>query len=152
MFKRLVVIALLSLLCGCSKKEQVESDTGPPPISIQAEVGLLDEFTIDAIGSVCGFNNIEGGIKIYPYYNNPSHIKLKKILISENDFWNTLINSQSEEFILTKADKFTLITTPDGVTYSYYPIDTEWAIIGSTQGLNSGYLMLVMDGLWKQST
>lgn len=153
MFKRITPIVLsMLLLCGCSEEVEEPVAYEPPPISTQAEFGYLDTFTIEAIGSVCGFNNVTDGIEIYPHYNNPSHILLKKILISDNDFWETILSSQSEDFILTKRDKYTLITTPTGVTYGYYPIDKEWAILASTKGLNSGYLTLVMDNLWKQNT
>ena len=139
-------------LSGCKQKEIEEVAVEPPPISTQAEYGMLDTFTVEAIGSVCGFNNVDGGLKIYPHYNNSAHILMKKILISDNDFWDTILKSQSEDFILTQRDKYTLITTPTGVTYGYFPIDEEWAILGSTEGLNSGYLTLVMDCLWKQNT
>lgn len=153
MLKRVILLISLSalLLSGCAAEEPVE-DVVEVTISQQASEGHIDNITVTALSPVGGFNNTDDGLEIYPHYNNSAHIYLKKILISENGFWETIIASQSEDYILTVKDKYTLITTPTGVSYGYYPLDDEWALLAETRGLNSGYLRLVMDRLWSQDT
>ena len=151
MFKKLMFVLCLVCLTGCASKEEAVV-TEPPPISEQASYAYFDELEVPAIGPVCGFVSKSDSLEIYPYYNYNAHITLKKMLISENGFWDTLISTQSEDFVLTAEESYTVITTPNGVTFGLLPIDDEWAYLVETDGLNSGYVRVLLNKLCLPST
>lgn len=148
MLKKIITLTCMCLLlAGCSEKEEVITVT--PPVSERMDSVIYENFTFDAIGPVCGFILTDTSLQIHPYYDSTKHILVEKILISENGFWNTLITSQTENYVLTDSENYSLITTPSGVTFGYMRVDDEWALLFKTSDLNSGYLRLVMNKLWQ---
>ena len=151
MFKKLICVFCLVCLTGCAKNKDIEV-VETPPLSERAESVYFETLEVEAIGPMCGFINTGDCLEIYPYYDFNSHITLKKILISENGFWDTLITTQSEDFVVTETESYTLITTPMGVTFGYLPVDDEWAYLAETEGLHSGYIRVLFNKLCLQNT
>lgn len=149
--KVLPLLCLCLLLVGCSDKEEEVVEV-TSSISTQADDYTFDSLVIPAIGPVCGFVEEGTTLRIYPYYDCAKHIMIEKIIVSSNDWWNTLISTQSEDYVVTTTETYSYITTPAGYTFGYIPIDSEWAYLVSTRNLNSGYLRLVMEKMCQQSS
>ena len=149
--KLITTLICLLMLSGCNSEEEIVEPI-ITTVSTLASEQTYESLTIKAIGPKCGFNLSEDGLAIHPFFNNSKHILMKRILKSDRDFWNTLLQSQSEDFIVTETENYKIVTTPNGITYGYLPKDDTWAILVTSVELNSGYVRAVMNQLCQQDS
>lgn len=101
---------------------------------------------------MCGFMEVDDTLEIHPYYNSSEHITMKKILLSDLPYWETIKESQSETAVVKEYDKYELMTQADGSTYGYYKESDDTAIICYSFDLPSSYVKVVMDRICQQDT
>lgn len=139
-----VLTLLAALLVGCSAKEPEPELPQTPPLSTQADVWTWGDITVGGVGSLTGFLETSEGLEIHPFYDNPKHILVKRIIISEQGFWDTLCKS-SDDLDVTTLDNFSIITMPSGTSYGYWEISNDKAIIFESSSLPSSYVKEVMN-------
>lgn len=139
------VIMLAVSACSPKETEEVESEivVDVPPLTTQADSWTAQGLTVYGIGPVCGFQELNNVLEIHPFFNESKHISMKKMIISETGFWNTLCKATSTA-VYTKEDNFELLTLDTGVTYGYYQVDNETAYIFESDTLPSSYVKEVM--------
>lgn len=136
----------LGLLCGCSKEEVVEEVPMPDLTEISDSYTYYD-IGVKAIGEHCGFAEVDDGFEIHPFNNSPKHISVKRILLSENNFWDTILLSEKEDSVVLRGKKFSYFTTVDGTTYGYYEV-ADYGYIFTSYDLPSSYVKAVLDRVW----
>ena len=145
-----ITLIIMLGLCGCSKKEVV-----PPPApelrSVQTST-VWESVSINAITPVSAFEVEDACLKIFPYNNHEAYIKVEKILISGNGFWNTVTEDYKDTNNIRYVGNISYITIPNGKTMGYVPIDNEYAYLVSTDTLPSSYVEKVLVMLCNTST
>jgi len=145
-----LVILCLVLLCGCTTSKENINDTEVTtteeslPIS---ESIVWENITISNITPVTSFEIRGDGLFIFPYNNNNTHITLRKIFISNNGFWDTVVSTVSVDNVIVSDFGYELVTLPNGNTLGYVPIDDESAYLVKTETLPSSYVELVLEQL-----
>lgn len=145
------VICLALFLTGCSN-ESVEEPVVETELRQVTTNAVWDNRNFDSITPVCAFESTDECLKIFPYNNSEEYIKVEKILISSNGFWNTVTNEFKDTNNVRVLDNYSYITTSSKVTIGYYALDDEYAYIVSTETLPSSYVEKVLEMLWITST
>lgn len=147
--KRLLALLLIVLLLvGCGEEEEI---TEEPEVTISEtfDMLVLDCTTIYPFWDKCGYVEVSDRcLQIYPYYNADYYITVTEILLSDNDWWNTIIESYGDAIEVVSFEDYTMFTTPEGVTYAYKEYaDYNMALVAESGNVLSGYIKLVMDNL-----
>ncbi|MCM1234394.1 MAG: hypothetical protein NC489_30200 [Ruminococcus flavefaciens] len=142
-----ILLCLALLLTGCSSAEGEIVEPSVPDISEQMDTAAIFGIEFEAIGPVCGFIIEDDAVEIHPYYNSSEHIQLKKILLSDRLFWNTIKSSVQDSAVVVSGDNYDMITVDSGITYAYKQLDDNWALIAKSDTLPSSYVKAVMDRL-----
>lgn len=147
MQKQAIICTLLftALLTGCGEQDTEPVIETPPLHEITTSV-VWDNLTLSQITPVTSIVVSGDSLDIFPYNDNDMHITVKRILISDNDFWQTVFNTQDTENTMT-CDEYSLITTSSGATYGYLEIDEESAYIAFTDSLPSSYVWSALEML-----
>lgn len=138
MYKRWLILSMFMLLSltGCGKEEVIVEAPYVPMRAVQSTT-MWDGHQISAITPVTAFESKEDTLLIFPYNDSSSHIKIEKIIISQNDIFSQMIKSCSEDNIIKNA-KYTLCTLEDGTTCSLIHITEDKGYLISTK-LPSSY-------------
>ena len=70
-----------------------------------------------------------------------------RILLSENNFWDTILLSEKEDSVVLRGKTFSYFTTVDGTTYGYYEV-SDYGYIFTSYDLPSSYVKAVLDRVW----
>lgn len=143
MYKSLILLLMLScFLCGCTSTEEVE-EVPMQPLTEISDSYTYGDIKVNAIGTHCGFSETDEGFEIFPYNNCSKHITVKRILLSENHFWENLLESEEADSIVFRYKSCSYFTTTEGVTYGYYEVG-DYGYIFSTFDLPSSYVKAVL--------
>ena len=151
--RRSIVIACLISIClvGCGAEEEVEEEYAAPPLTEISDSYAFEDIGIKAIGTHCGFCDTDTGIEIHPYNDNTKHISVRKILLSDRPYWDTILSSQVDNDTIVKTKKYSMFTTSEGISYGYYEVG-EYAYVFKSDGLPSSYMKAVLDRVWIQDS
>ena len=144
--KTLLIASLLVLLVGCGK-EETPVEVEQPPLHTMQSSYKTSSISANAITPTTAFEEVGDELRLYPFYNSDHYISMKVILISNNDFWNTIISGYTGTNNLQVYDKYSLITTSFGKTITVIPRSSEEAIVISSDTLPSGYVKATADML-----
>lgn len=150
--KIIYLLAVCVLLTGCTSTNDVPKIVQENALHNVSDSIVWDNMCINAITPVCAFETQGDVLFIFPYNNNDSHITVRKILISNNGFWDTVKNSYNESDNIRETDKYSLVTTMSAETYGYIPIDDEYAYIVTTGTLPSSYVECILQSICNLST
>lgn len=146
----MLILCSTILLLGCSNKnEETVSVPDLRPIQYSCE---WDSVSVNSITPVSTFETEDDCLKIFPYNNSESYIKIEKILISNNGFWDTVVKEYKDTNNVRVLDNFSYVTTASKVTIGYLPLDDEYAYIVSSDTLPSSYVEKVLEMLCNTST
>lgn len=143
--KILTLLLLCSVLIGCGQETVVET-VEPELRPISTEI-VWDGLSLETITPVTAVEASDSEINIFPYNNNDAHITVRRILISNNGFWNAAISTYKDSENFRSTAKYSYVTLADATTYGYLPIDEEYAYIVFSSDLPSSYVELVLDVL-----
>lgn len=150
--KIIYLLAVCILLTGCTSTNDVTEIVQENALHNVSDSIVWDNMRIDAITPVCAFETQGDALFIFPYNDNDSHITVRRILISNNGFWDTVKNSYNESDNMRETDKYSLVTTTSAETYGYIPIDDEYAYIVTTETLPSSYVECILQSICNLST
>ena len=138
--RKVVAVALCAiLLTACTSETELPPEPELPPITTPAQSWSFEGLNVQGIGDVCGFQVTGDELEIHPFYNESKHIKVKRLLISEQQFWNTICESCTDA-VRDKQQTFELLTLKSGVTYGYFEQDASTAFVFYTDTLPSSYV------------
>lgn len=146
----LMLILCATLFAGCGSKSE-ETVTAADLRPIQSSC-IWESVSINSITPVSAFETEGSCLKIFPYNNSESYIKIEKILISNNGFWDTVVKEYEDTNNMRVLDNFSYVTTASKVTIGYLPLDAEYAYIVSSDTLPSSYVEKVLEMLCNTST
>lgn len=138
----IVLIGVTMLLCGCGKQEE-EVVSEPVPVSHlhePTESIVWNNMLLNGITPVTSFESTDDTLTIFPYYDNDAHITVRKIIISDNAFWNSVISQYIDSDNIKYVNDYALVTNTDGKSFGYIGIDEKTAYIISTDTLPSAYV------------
>lgn len=155
MYKKITTLCLCVIIlmtaCGAAEAEE--------PV-FESPVSYMHQPAVSYTWSGISFDNLfpassyeESGesLNIFPYYNNDSHITVRKILISGNDFWDNVIKQYTGTDNIRNLENYSYVTNASGMTVGYYAIDDKSAYIVSTDTLPSGYVETVLSYIHRAS-
>lgn len=148
MRKLIPLLVCLLLLCGCSKEEEVYVPPAPP-LHEQADSFQNDIVSMNSITPVSAFESVGDEVHLFPFYDSDKYINMKLVLVSDNGFWNTLLESYEGTDNLQTFEKYSLITTPSGNTMVMLPYDEDYNLLIESSQLPSGYVKATADKLCK---
>lgn len=151
MRKQVIIIACCCLLCGCSSTSNEVVPTEQPDLHEVVTSITWDNKEIDIKSPVSSYQIDGDQLIIYPYNNSDKHITLKKVLISNCRFWDT-VEKGFEKENLKKTDRYSIVTNKSGMTYGYMPISKTDAYIATTDTLPSSYAQELLDILCSTNT
>ena len=140
-------VILLMTACGAAEAEE--------PV-FESPVSYMHQPAVSYTWSGISFDNLfpassyeESGesLNIFPYYNNDSHITVRKILISGNDFWDNVITQYSSTNNIKNLENYSYVTNESGETIGYLAIDDTYAYIVRSSTLPSGYVDYVLSAI-----
>ena len=146
--KYAIFLLLVCVLTACGDAEPVPELTPQPtlpPKHMQATATVWDNLTISEITPTTAFEQVSDSLRIYPYFDGDSYILMKKIFLSNNNFWDTATQSYTDTDNYIKTAKYSLITLDNGYTVAMIPIDEETAYVVTTNQLPSAYVKKVCD-------
>lgn len=146
-----LIIMLAILLTGCSKAETVEP-TEVVETAYAMDSIIWDNKTFNAFTPVMSFESTDTMLTIFPYYASDQYITIEKIIISDNAFWKSVIKQYSDTEDLVKKDKYSYVTSKEGVTYGYLDGDTKTSGYLVTSKLPSSYVDAALKMLCSTST
>lgn len=142
--KRSVLLLLTTLLVACGNK--TESEVEYVPVSTQDEVCTNDELRVTGIGQSTGFNKNGDTIELYPYFDIDKKVTLRKISISNNNFWYDFVVSQGYTMADVKLYKTGIMVLPtQTASYGYLCIDDSTAVFAYTSDLPWSYVNLALE-------
>lgn len=137
-----MLLVLLLTACG----EEPEPEVPPtPPKHAQAALFVWDELTVNAITPVTAFETNGSDLQIYPYFDDDKYILMRKIFLSNNNFWNTVTATFQDTDNYISSESYSLFTLENGYTVALIPIDEETAYVVSSNQLPSAYVEKVCD-------
>lgn len=148
----ILITLLCILLTGCGEKVK---STEPPieePIVAEPASNIMDSFTwnnitFDNLFPATIYEETEDGLKIFPCYSKDSYILVRKIVISDNRFWESVINQFGDKNNIRETESYSYVTTSNGKTVGYIQIDDIFAFVVSTETLPGGYVDVVLSSL-----
>ena len=153
MRKSVITVLCLCLLfiTGCDEEieEPVVESVDLRPITTSI---VWDNKVIQNISPVSAFESSTDMLQIFPYNNNDKHITIRKIIVSDNGFWNTVMLGYEGTENIIVTEQYSLVTNNKECTFGYIPIDYEWAYIVYSETLPSSYVEYVMKVLCNSST
>lgn len=144
MIRVALLLSLLLLLTGCGEQEEVEVPEVPVTyLHEQADSVLWDDKTISAITPCCAFDSQSDVLTIYPYFDSDVSVTVKKLLLSDNNFWSAITSPLEVDNCYT-TEEYSFATMPNGTTVGMVPIDSEMCYWVSSNQLPSGYVQAVL--------
>ena len=144
MSKRGLILAglVMLLLTGCNKEQEpVETE------SYSAESCTYDGVVIEPLSDMCLYR-VEGEtLEIFPHYENSSHIIVKKIVYSSNNFFDTIVKEYKETESYYSCDDYSYCTLQDGTVLGYCVVDEDFAYFLYTETENSSVVEAVLKTL-----
>lgn len=139
-----VVLALAIILTGCSEEPEEIIETHIP-VSAQGDNYVLGNVNIESAGDYTGYIGLDiDSVNVYPYYDLTENIMVRRIIISDQDWWNTV----TEGIGVIDCGNFQIYQDVSGVSYGYMPIDETHALFCKTVDLPMDYLKLYMSKIW----
>lgn len=86
-------------------------------------------------------------LKIYPCYSVDKHILVRKVELSGQQFWTTILNAHRGTCPFDVKDNYSYFTDTDGTTYAFITIDNTTGYFVETVGLPSGYLIAILKAM-----
>lgn len=146
--RRLILIGLIALLLvGCNKEQEpVETE------SYSAESCTYDGIVLNPLSDVCLYNVKGDTLEIFPHYENSSHITVKKIVYSDNNFFDTIVKEYKETESYYSCDDYSYCTLVDGTVLGYCIVDEDVAYFLYTDTESSSVVEDVLKTLCNTNT
>lgn len=141
-----LLLSLLLFVTGCGEQEVEVPEVPVTYLHEQADSTEWDGLTVSAITPCCAFDSQPDTLTIYPYFDSDLSVKVEKILLSENDFWNAITVSLEKDNCYT-TEEYSLATMTNGTTVGMLPIDEETCYWVTSNQLPSGYVQAVLKSL-----
>ena len=143
-----IVLALALLLTGCS--DEAEEVIEPHiPISTQGDNYVLGDVHIESAGNATGYIGIDdNSVYVYPYYDLSENIIIRRIVISDQNWWETI----TEDVDVEECTGFQIFQDIAGTSYGYMPLGDTHALFCTTTNLPKDYLKLYMSKIWLSDT
>ena len=141
-------VVLYALLVGCASETQPETQMPVSEVCLHepSDSHVWQGITIPAISPVTAFEEYGDTLKIFPYYNDNAYISLRVVLVSGNDFWNTVTSTYLDSGNAIVKDQYSYVTTENGITYGLLPVSETAAIVAETT-LPSSYVDRILEML-----
>lgn len=140
---------LLITTVGCGKEEPIPEPEYVAPLHTKADNFDNGIVSMNSITPVTAFESVGDEVHIFPFYDCDKYISMKVVLISNNDFWKTLLDSYADTDNRQDYEKYSLITTPAGNTMVMLNQDEEHMLLIESSALPSSYVKVVADELCK---
>lgn len=145
--KRFVFIIFMCVsLCACGNQD-VEPDVIEQDLTEQAESYDVFGKDFQSIGPNCGYTSTDDWIEIHPYYNATEHIKVRKVLLSDCNFFDVVVSSVKDSAIIQENSAYQIFTLTDGTTYGVIPLEEDWCLFLKSDTLPSSYVKIACDKL-----
>lgn len=137
----LIVFAVL-LLTACGSEPVIE----PEPVFLHQQSSSIvwDNLNINQITPCNAYEFNGADLQIFPYYNDTKYITIKKIILSNNNFWDTVTEPYKDSENYQAFDSCSLFTLNNGMTIGIKPIDDENAYVVFSDTLPSSYVRAVL--------
>lgn len=154
MRRTVIVLSLCAVvLCGCGptvEKEQPVVEEQPALAELSDSCDMFGT-TFQSIGPMCGYVTSDDTVSIYPYYKSPEHIDVKRMLLSDRGFWDT-VKANETDAVVAESDKYFTITLTTGTTYGVILAESDSVILIKTDSLPSAYVKVVCEKLCQSNT
>lgn len=143
-----LILALALMLTGCS--EEPEEIIEPHiPVSTQGDNYVIGNIHVESAGDSTGYIGLgNDSVNVYPYYDLSENITIRKIIISDQDWWDTI----TEGIEVLDCGSFQIYQDTSGTSYGYMPVDDTHALFCKTVNLPRDYLKLYMSKIWFSDT
>jgi hypothetical protein len=147
----LVCLALSIAILVCISREAVKADSEENTLRPVNDSIMWEDITFQSF-TPCSVLELSGeDLLVFPYCDNDAYITVKKVLISDNGFWDTVVSEITNEENIRNCQNYSYVTLSNGTTLGYLPIDDESAYVCYTSVLPSSYVESTLDILWSTS-
>ena len=145
MRKRFYLILLLALMLTACGEEPVIEVQEPPPLHNITDVFVWDSLVLESITPCNSYEAFGDDLQIFPYYNDTKYITIRKIVLSDTGFWETVSAPYKGTENFLSSDKYSLFTMTNGTTIGYFPMSDDYAYVVITDSLPSSYVVAVLN-------
>lgn len=143
MYRKCIAICTVCLLLtACGKDAELADNISLDAQSVSQieHTYSWDGITFEVVFPACTFEETTDALKIFPCYSMDSYITVRRIVISGNDFWNSVISQYKDTGNIRDMEDYSYVTTENGETLGYIKCAEHEAYLVETSTLPSGYV------------
>lgn len=138
-------VLLMLLLCSCGEQEVIIPEQTPKPMHVQEDSTTWDGKLISGISPVSAFDTSASELKIFPYFNSGDYILVKRIYLSDNQFWSSVSHAYIGTPNYVDKNAYSYFTLESGTTIGWVLITEDECYVVQTNTLASAYVEKVCE-------
>ena len=145
-----LIAAIMAIsISGCGSEEVVVEES----VELRPIVTSItwEDMTIESFTPVTSMEATDSELSIFPYNNDERHITIRKIIISDNSFWDTVLSTVGDNNVIKKKE-YSVITLSSGESYGYMEVGEDSAFIAYSADLPSSYVASSLEVLCSADT